>query len=965
MKEKLLTLILTILSSLTISAQTTYFVSNSGDDSNNGLSWATAKATINGAMALITSPNNDSVFVAVGTYPACTVKSSTHVYGGFAGTENHLCERQPLTYGTAADSSCSVIDAQHNSNYAVSINGYMYYNNSYNCRPVDFDGFYVTGGNQYGVHSEANNTYTISNCTMTDNACGLYLGMSYNNSYYNATFQISDCMIKGNTTNGGVSMYSGGQTYGATYEFTNCVITENTGSVFGGMRFNAAYIVPYSTIIVNNCDITKNTASGLNAKAGGILTQNNNFSYNQTRNEWRIINSRIIDNIVYTTATTASSEDYRPYIAGGISVYTHSTHIIGSVIANNSAISTEGIDVTGGVVTYANGSTSSSYAGYPVGRLNMTNCVVTNNLAQTTNTSGTGGILTTKNSTIKNCALYDNKKSNDFSQFRYSANYTFPYSYCAANHMTDGNTFATDSTNIVLDSLTQPMFVAPSSMVGASTIATDYSNLNADWHVQPNSPLVDAGDPNTAFITYVPDTDMDGNPRIFNNIADIGAYECTQTTMSQAIIWNQTLSATLGDAPIRLTATATSGLPVSYTSSDETIAYISNDTLFVIRIGAALITASQAGNTLYQPAADVSLILNVSAPVLDQSISWNQNLTSNIDDGTLELTATASSGLPVSYTCSDENIAIVNGNVLTLLGVGQAVITASQAGNAYYHPAPSVVKILTVNETGGEEPQPQTISWEQNLSVNLSDGMLTLTATASSGLPVSYSCSDENVAIVNGSILVLTGVGQAIITASQAGNDNYLPAQNVMKVLNVTENTPIMQEQSISWNQELNVILSDAYLVLTATASSGLPVSYTCTEENIATVNGSVLLLMNAGQAIVIASQEGNEYYYPAQNVMKILTVSQNSIGEPELIEATIGPNPTSGVVNVQLTMNNEQLTGTKIQVFDIYGKVLIKYKMEDSNFTVDLTKYPEGMYFIRLYFDNGQSSILKVLKSE
>ena len=421
---------------------------------------------------------------------------------------------------------------------------------------------------------------------------------------------------------------------------------------------------------------------------------------------------------------------------------------------------------------------------------------------------------------------------------------------------------------------------------------------------------------------------------------------------------------TLGDAPIKLTATATSGLPVSYSSSDETIAYLSNDTLFVVGVGAALITASQAGSTLYQPAADVSLILNVSAPVLDQSISWNQTLTANINDGTLELTATASSSLPVSYTCSDENIAIVNGNVLTLLGVGQAVITASQAGNAYYHPAPSVVKILTVNEAGGEEPQPQTISWEQNLSVNLSDGMLTLSATASSGLPVSYSCSDENVAIVNGNILVLTGVGQAIITASQAGNDNYLPAQNVMKVLNVTENTPIMQEQSISWNQELNVILSDAYLVLTATATSGLPVSYTCSDENVATVNGSVLLLMNAGQAIITASQSGNDNYYPAQNVMKILNVSQNSIGETQLIDATIGPNPTSGVINVQLTMNNEQLTGTKIQVFDIYGKILIENKTENSNFTIDLTEYPNGMYFIRLYLDNGQSSTLKVIKS-
>ncbi|MBO7445869.1 MAG: T9SS type A sorting domain-containing protein [Bacteroidales bacterium] len=775
-----------------LTAQTTYFVSNQGDDSNNGLSWATAKATINGAMALITSPNNDSVFVAVGTYPACTIKSSTHVYGGFTGTESHLYERQPLSYGIASDSSCSVIDAQHNSNYAVSINGYMYYNNAYNCRSVDFDGFYVTGGNQYGVYSEANNTYTISNCTMTGNACGLYLGISYSNSYYSSTYQVSNCKINGNTTNGGVQMYNGSQTYGGTFEFDNCMIAENTGSQFGGMRFNTYAYTTTNHIIVNNCDVVKNIASGLNAKAGGILTQNNDFDYAKTRCEWRILNSRIIDNTVYTIATTASADDSWPYIAGGISVYTHTTHILGCVISNNSAISTEGIDVTGGVASYANGtSTSSSNTGDPVGRLYMTNCVVANNLAQTTNSLGTGGIRTVKAATIKNTVMWNNKCGSTVSNCRWSTSYALPYTYCASETSPTSD-FATDSTNIVLDSLTQPLFVAPSSMVGATTIATDLSNLAANWHVQPISPLVDAGDPNTAFITYLPATDMDGNPRIYNIIADIGAYECTQTTMNQAIIWNQTLSATLGDAPVLLTATATSGLPVSYSSSDTSIAYVHNDSLYFVGVGAALITASQAGNTLYQPAADVSLIVNVSAPVLYQSITWNQTLTTCIDSGTLVLNAIASSGLPVSYTCSDESIAVVNGNTLTLMGVGQAVITASQAGNAYYHPAQNVVKILTVTENGGtDDPQPQTIVWNQDLNVSLNEQYLPLTATATSGLPVSYTCNDETVATVYGSILILHAPGLAIITASQPGNDQYMAAPNVMKILQVTDPTGI------------------------------------------------------------------------------------------------------------------------------------------------------------------------------
>ena len=687
----------------TISAQTTYFVSNSGNDSNNGLSWATAKAPINGAMELITSPYDDSVFVATGTYPACSIKNGTHVYGGFAGTEAYLYERQPLTYGIASDSSCSIIDAQHNSNYAVQINSYFSYNGIYHCRPVDFDGFYVTGGDQYGVYSEANNTYTISNCTMTGNACGLYLGIS-SNSYYSSTYQVSNCKINGNTTNGGVVMYNGSQSYGATFEFDNCVIAENTGSQFGGMRFNTYAYTTTNHIIVNNCDIVKNVASGMNAKAGGILTQSNDFDYAKTICEWRILNSRIIDNTVYTTATTASADNNWPYIAGGISAYTHTTHILGCVITNNSAISTEGIDVTGGVASYANGtSTSSSNTGDPVGRIYMTNCVVANNLAQTTYTNGTGGIRTAKTATVKNTVAWNNKRGSVIDNSRWSPNYTQPYTYCASQTSTTSD-FTTDSTNIVLDSLTQPLFVAPSSMVGATTIATDLSNLVADWRVLPNSPLIDAGDPNTAFITYLPTTDMDGNPRIGNNIADIGAYEHSNTTFNQSITWNQELAADLADGTLTLNATATSGLPVTYTSNDENIATVNGNVLTLHAPGYAIITASQPGNASWNAAAPVSKILTVTstAPELqEQSILWDQELTFPLSDNPVMLAAAATSGLPVQFTCSDESVATINGSILTMHSVGLAIITAAQPGNDQYMAAQPVMKILQVTEPVG------------------------------------------------------------------------------------------------------------------------------------------------------------------------------------------------------------------------------------------------------------------------
>lgn len=70
----------------------------------------------------------------------------------------------------------------------------------------------------------------------------------------------------------------------------------------------------------------------------------------------------------------------------------------------------------------------------------------------------------------------------------------------------------------------------------------------------------------------------------------------------------------LGDDPVPLPASASSGLAVSYVSSDPTIAVISNSYAILKKVGAATITASQAGDADYYAAPDVSQTLTVSQP---------------------------------------------------------------------------------------------------------------------------------------------------------------------------------------------------------------------------------------------------------------------------------------------------------------------------------------------------------------
>jgi hypothetical protein len=66
------------------------------------------------------------------------------------------------------------------------------------------------------------------------------------------------------------------------------------------------------------------------------------------------------------------------------------------------------------------------------------------------------------------------------------------------------------------------------------------------------------------------------------------------------------------------------------------------------------------------------------------------------------LAATASSGLPVVITSSTLGVCTVSGTTLTLVAAGTCNLTANQAGNATFAPAPAVIRTFTV--TGGGAP---------------------------------------------------------------------------------------------------------------------------------------------------------------------------------------------------------------------------------------------------------------------
>ena len=163
---------------------------------------------------------------------------------------------------------------------------------------------------------------------------------------------------------------------------------------------------------------------------------------------------------------------------------------------------------------------------------------------------------------------------------------------------------------------------------------------------------------------------------------------------TQTITFATLAPRTFGDKPFALAATATSGLPITFTSDNENVAMIAGSTVTIVGAGSANIIASQPGNSQYLPAAGVTRPLTVSKAA--QTIAFAPLPERRVGDIAFALGATATSGLPVSYASSNPGVVQIIDGVATVVSDGSALITASQPGDSNYAPAAPVTQTLVV-----------------------------------------------------------------------------------------------------------------------------------------------------------------------------------------------------------------------------------------------------------------------------
>jgi hypothetical protein len=323
--------------------------------------------------------------------------------------------------------------------------------------------------------------------------------------------------------------------------------------------------------------------------------------------------------------------------------------------------------------------------------------------------------------------------------------------------------------------------------------------------------------------------------------------------LDQTITFNQPPDKTYGAAPFTLSASSTSGLPVSFTVTSGP-ATVSGSTVTITGAGGVTVEADQSGNTSYNPAPAVSRTFNVAKAT--PTITWSDptGITYGAALGATQLNASASTPGSLSYTpasgavlhagaqtlhvdftptdTADYNTA--SKDVTLLVSKSALTVTAQDKTRAYGDANPPLTYLMTGFVNGDTQSGATTGQPSLSTAATTSSAVGTYAITASAG---TLASSDYSFSLAGGTLTVTKA------------------------------------DQTISFAALGNKTFGDADFTVSATASSGLPVSFAAAGG--CTVSGTTVHITGAGTCTVTASQGGDSNHNAAADVSQPLAIAK------------------------------------------------------------------------------------------
>jgi hypothetical protein len=408
--------------------------------------------------------------------------------------------------------------------------------------------------------------------------------------------------------------------------------------------------------------------------------------------------------------------------------------------------------------------------------------------------------------------------------------------------------------------------VAP---VAAAATAITSSGFNASWGSVTGSTsyLLDVSADNFAtFLSGYNGRELTTTIHIVTGLAPVKAYRyrvraknglltsanssvisVTTSKENQTITFAALSERTLGDVPFTLAASASSSLPVTFSTTSDKIT-ISDNQVNITKVGRASVVANQAGNTVFNaaPAVTQSFCIKPAKP----NVSYN------------------STSLTLASNASEGNQWFLNGTAITGAVNATHVVTSS----GIYKVSAQVDDCVSAFSNDFEVTIPPTKPTAFAAADVKSSGFIASWTSVEGATSYLLDISADNFVtfLSNYNGKEVTGITEAVTNLKAATLFSYrVRAKNAGGTSansNIVSATTLKQSQTITFQEIADKTLGDASFTFSATSSSGLAVIYNTSSSNI-TLNQNQVTLVGAGRASIQASQAGNEEFDEASNV--------------------------------------------------------------------------------------------------
>ena len=382
----------------------------------------------------------------------------------------------------------------------------------------------------------------------------------------------------------------------------------------------------------------------------------------------------------------------------------------------------------------------------------------------------------------------------------------------------------------------------------------------------------------------------------------------TITKGNQTITFGEPPSKSFSEGSTTLTATASSGLAVTFESKTTSICTVSGsggEKVNFLTAGTCTIKATQAGGSEWNAATPVEQSFTIAKS--NQTITFNEPTEKRLDQGPITVEATATSGLPVGFESKTTSVCTTSGTLgekVNFLTAGPCTIKATQTGNGNWNPATAVERSFTVAKGN------QTITFNAPAEKRLDQSPIAVTATATSGLAISFNSKTTGVCTTSGTLgetVTLHTVGTCTIEATQSGNTSWNPATAVSQSFTIAKGN-----QTITFNEPPGKLFSEGSATLTATASSGLAVTFESKTTSICTVsgaNGEKVSFVTTGTCTIKASQIGSANWNAATPVERSFAITSAATTLTALSPPTVAAGEGTSRVVVSLDGKNVYAT--------------------------------------------------------